>query len=237
MEEKLSGIVLSGVSFGENDKILTIFTLEQGTVSAKIKGVKKAGAKLKFAAEPFCFAEFIFSKNGNMRTVINASLIDSFYPIREDLIKYFSAGTIVEYIKKFLKENIVSNEMFVLAVNSLKELAYGKKSSYDILANFLMEGLSLSGYALNLNGCYKCGVIPKDKIYFDSSIGAFICSDCFSGEGREINLSTFSALLDIKNGRETQREFAIKGLKLLDFYIAVKPEEKLNSLKELIKIS
>ena len=237
MEEKLSGIVLSGVSFGENDKILTIFTLEQGTVSAKIKGVKKAGAKLKFAAEPFCFAEFIFSKNGNMRTVINASLIDSFYPIREDLVKYFSAGTIVEYIKKFLKENIVSSEMFVLAVNSLKEIAYGNRSSYDILVNFLLEGLSLSGYALNLNGCYKCGVIPKDKIYFDSSIGAFICPDCFSGEGREINLSTFLALLDIKNGRETQREFAIKGLKLLDFYIAVKPEEKLNSLKELIKIS
>ena len=45
MEEKLSGIVLGGVAFGENDKILNIYTLEQGVVSAKIKGVKKAGAK------------------------------------------------------------------------------------------------------------------------------------------------------------------------------------------------
>ena len=62
MEEKMSGIVLSAVSVGENDKILNIFTLEKGVVSAKIKGVKKAGAKLKFASEPFCFAEFIFDK-------------------------------------------------------------------------------------------------------------------------------------------------------------------------------
>ena len=61
MEEKLSGIVLGGVNFSENDKILNIFTLEKGVISAKIKGVKKAGAKLKFASEPFCFAEFIFS--------------------------------------------------------------------------------------------------------------------------------------------------------------------------------
>ena len=40
MEEKMSGIVLGGISFGENDKILNIFTLEKGVVSAKIKGVK-----------------------------------------------------------------------------------------------------------------------------------------------------------------------------------------------------
>ena len=63
MEEKLSGIVLGGVNFAENDKILSVFTLEKGVVSAKIKGVKKAGAKLKFASEPFCFAQFIFSKS------------------------------------------------------------------------------------------------------------------------------------------------------------------------------
>ena len=47
--EKLSGIVLGGVSVGENDKILNVFTLQQGVVSAKIKGVKKAGANVLVA--------------------------------------------------------------------------------------------------------------------------------------------------------------------------------------------
>ena len=90
MEEKLSGIVLGGVSYGESDKILNIFTLEKGVVSAKIKGVKKSGAKLKFASEPFCFAEFIFSTSKDRRTVTGASLIESFYPLREDIVKYFA---------------------------------------------------------------------------------------------------------------------------------------------------
>ena len=80
MEEKMSGIVLGGVNFSENDKILNILTLEKGVISAKIKGVKKAGAKLKFASEPFCFAEFIFSKNLDKRTVIGASLLIVFTP-------------------------------------------------------------------------------------------------------------------------------------------------------------
>ena len=89
MEEKARGIVLGGVNFGESDKILKIFTLEKGVVSAKIKGVKKAGAKLKFASEPFCLVEFIFSVSSGRRTIIGASLIDSFYPVREDIEKYF----------------------------------------------------------------------------------------------------------------------------------------------------
>ena len=116
MEEKASGIVLGGVNFGENDKILNIFTLEQGVVSAKIKGVKKAGAKLKFASEPFCFAEFIFMKKGTMRTVKNASLIDSFYPVRENVVKYFCAGTVIEFIKRFYKEEMISEQTFFIAV-------------------------------------------------------------------------------------------------------------------------
>ena len=115
MEEKLSGIVLGGINFGENDKILNVFTPELGVISAKIKGVKKAGAKLKFAAEPFCFAEFIFSKKGSMRTVIGASLIDSFYSLRLDLKKYFCAGSVVEYVKKFIQEGITSSELFIIS--------------------------------------------------------------------------------------------------------------------------
>ena len=61
MEKKVNGIVIRAVSYGESDKILTIYTLEEGLVSARIKGVKKAGAKLKACSEPFCFAEFVLA--------------------------------------------------------------------------------------------------------------------------------------------------------------------------------
>ena len=108
MEEILHGIVLGSVSYGDNDKILTVFTLERGSVCAKIKGVKKAGAKLKFASEPFCFAEFVFSKSGERRTVIGASLLDSFYPLRNDLKTLYLASSCLEFVKRFDVENIVS---------------------------------------------------------------------------------------------------------------------------------
>ncbi len=235
MEEKLSGIVLNGVSFGESDKILNIFTLEKGTVSAKIKGVKKAGAKLKFASEPFCFAEFVLSEVSGRRTVIGASLLESFYPLREDIVKYFAGGTILEFLRKFAKENIVSKELFMLAIQSLKELCYSDKDTIYILCRFLLFALSHSGYALNLNGCVCCGKEIKGKTFFDYNSGGFFCEECFEGQGREINPSTLLGLSRIERGQELEDK-PVKPLRLLDYYVSNKAEENLASLKELLKI-
>ncbi len=238
MEEKMSGIVLGGISFGENDKILKIFTLEQGVVSAKIKGVKKAGAKLKFASEPFCFAEFIFSKRGDMRTVIGASLIESFYPVREDISKYFCAGAIVEFIKKFYREDIVSPETFFEVVAALKSIAYGDTGAKAALVNFFISALKIAGFALSFNGCTRCEGEIDGRIFFDYRLGAFYCEKCFDGTGREVSILTYKALQKAEKGvLEENDEGTLKALKLIEYYLEMRADENLNSLKELIKIS
>lgn len=239
MEEKMSGIVLGGISFGENDKILSIFTLEQGVISARIKGVKKAGAKLKFASEPFCFVEFIFSKKGEMRTVIGASLIDSFYPVREDIVKYFCAGAVVEFIKKFYRQDIVSSDAFLLTVKALENIAYGNGNPKSVLVTFLVDALKDSGFALTLNRCLRCGCENIDgRVFFDYRTGAFFCEKCFDGTGREVSLLTFSALCRSTKGElDDAYDGTDKALRLLDYYIKNRAEENIISLKELTNLN
>lgn len=236
MEEKMSGIVLGGVNFGENDKILNVFTLEQGVVSAKIKGVKKAGAKLKFASEPFCFAEFIFMKKGNLRTVIGASLLDSFYPVREDIFRYFCAGSVVEFIKKFYREEIVSKETFMFAVNALKQIAYGDNPRSSLI-EFLLHALKPAGYALYLNACAACEGKIESQVFFDYRRGAFFCKECFDGVGREIMLITYDALCLADKGQLFDGfEGVNKALSLIDYYLQKRTDESINSLSELVKL-
>lgn len=237
MEEKLSGIVLGSVSYGENDKMLWIFTPERGTVSAGIKGVKKAGAKLKFASEPFCFAEFLFSVKGNRRTVTGASLIDSFYPLRESIEKLFCAGTVAEFVRKFVQEGITAPETFVLTVDTLKKLAYDDEAAKSITVKFLLGALVQAGYGLNMEGCLRCGCEPEGRVFFEYGSGGFSCEKCRSEYCREINAITYKALKKAVNGDildATEADFA---LRLFDFYITNRTEEKLNSLKELVKLS
>ncbi len=236
MDEKLSGIVVGGVNYGDNDRILNIFSLEKGMISAKIKGVKKATAKLKFAAEPFCFAEFVFSRRGAFRTVTGASLLDSFYPLREDIVKYFCGATILEFIKHFQQEGILAPELFLHSVEGLKTLAYGKENPKSALVKYLVKALSLVGYGLNTEGCFHCGSDFTGRAFFDYQEGAFLCEECQTEFCREINFSTYTAIRWAVNGQELEEFLADKALRLIDFYLVNKTEEKLNSLKELIKM-
>ena len=239
MQEKYRGIVLTAVSFGENDKILTIFTLEKGVISARIKGVKKAGAKLKFASEPFCFAEFLFS-SGTLggtpgRTVTGASLIDSFYPVREDIVKFFAGGTVLEFVKKFYRENISDPEFFLSMIEALKNIAYGSADAKAYLAEFLTAALEENGYALKTDGC-PCENVEVNRAFFDYRRGAFFCEECFDGVGREITVTTYNAFIKIGRGERLDGDEGEKCIKLLDYYLEKKAEERLKSLKELIKI-
>lgn len=236
MEEKVQGIVLSGVSYGENDKILSLLTPDKGAISARIKGVKKAGAKLKFASEPFCFAEYVLLKNGEKRTVKSATLIDSFYPVREDLIKYYSSCAVLDFARHMFRVEVDGAKAFIETANVLSKIAYGDEGAKQVLLKFLIKGISLSGYALNLNGCLKCGKVEISKPYFDGNRGGFICEDCFDKDGREINASTLLALRLANQDKELSTEQADYGLRLINYYLGFVTEEKFLSLKELIKM-
>ena len=235
MEEKVSGIVLSAISFGENDKILNIFTLEKGVVSAKIKGVKKAGAKLKFASEPFCFAEYILRESKAGYTVINASLLESFYCIREDIIKYFCGGAILEFVKKFFKEGITDEQAFMCTLQALKKVAFGD-DALSQTSIYFVEALKSVGFGLHLEGCFLCNCENIEKVFFDYHSGAFYCEECFFGEGRQINSLTFKALKKLAEGQAVCKEENIKALRLIDYYLENRIEESVKSLKELLKM-
>ena len=96
MEIKVNALMLRAADYQEHDKVLTLLTAEYGKITAGIKGVKKPNAKLKFAAQPFCFAEYILAKRGDKFTVINCSECESFYDLRTDINKFYAASAAVE---------------------------------------------------------------------------------------------------------------------------------------------
>ena len=116
MEIKVDALVLRTADFGENDKMLTLFSLQYGKISAAIRGVRKAGAKLRFAAQPFCFAEYVLAKRGERNTVVSASLTDGFYALREDIGKFYAAACVTGVADAVLYGGIVNEELFLRAV-------------------------------------------------------------------------------------------------------------------------
>ena len=250
MEFKADALVLRTADWGEYDKIVTLFTAERGKLSAALKGVKRAGAKLKFAAQPFCFAEFVFVEKSGRNTVISASLHDGFYPLREDIACYYAAVVLCEACDKLLFEGIESPTLFLAAVRTLEALSScaeggatdaaggrledGKSGSSYVLLKFLLTALKEAGYPVSAGDCPHCGEQLSGRMRFDMESGAFGCAAC--GGGVPASESTYLAVrAALGQGGEATADGVKRALRLLSAYFSCKTSE-LPSLEEYLRL-
>ena len=91
MEIKTEGIVLQSMDYKDNDKLLTLFSPTLGKILVGARGVKKPKAKLSFAVQPFCFAEYILAEKGGRYTLTGAYQYESFFSLRLDIVRFYAA--------------------------------------------------------------------------------------------------------------------------------------------------
>ena len=231
MEVKINAFVIKSIDYKENDKLLTLYSLESGKITASIKGVKKSGAKLKFASEPFCFAEYILAEKNGRYTVINASYIDSFYNLRLDLKKYYACAVIGEIINVFAEPDVSDKALFSLAINAIKDLCY-KGEEISTLASFLYSAINALGYGFNSYTCHACESIIKGRVFYRFKDGLFSCHNCLSEGFNEIKEETYKAFLNVVNGVEEDNKFLdgqVYLIKFLLYYLNYKTDVKLKS--------
>lgn len=164
MDTKVKGIILSTKDYLEADKIASIFSYEQGVISAKFVGVKKEKAKLKALAQPFTLAEFELIGKKDFHTVKQGLVIDNFPQIISDYNKTVCAFILVDIIKHILPHNKVESNIFLLSVNALKKIE--QEDAEQSLIEFIIEFIDELGEGLNLFD-------TDGKVYLDKMVADF----------------------------------------------------------------
>ena len=100
---KVKAIVVGGVNVKEKDKIITLFTLEKGKISATLKGVRGDKAKLKSAKDIFTFGDFIIEEGKILNIVTSVDIIDKVYMLSKYIEKYYESFAIMYVFFKQLK--------------------------------------------------------------------------------------------------------------------------------------
>jgi len=206
---EVKAVVLSSRDAGESDKLVTLFSLENGIIDAKLVGVKKQNAKLKIFKEPFCFAEFSFVKRGNFFIVSGSNLIDDFGEVSADVDVYFAACDMVKIIEKTSRKNEPSSEMFLEFLRALKAMAYDQILPSHVLLKFVLSTLNQMGYSPSFKSCISCSQ-KFIKAFFNVGSGEVICGDCkralplFETEVFEISKLALSAM-HLTHGTEYAR--------------------------------
>lgn len=238
MEIKTEGVVLQTLDYKDNDKLLTIFSPTLGKVTAGIRGVKKPTAKLAFAAQPFCFAEYVLAQKGGRYTVTGAYLHESFFELREDVERFYSACACAEVARELSLENEKNQGLFIGFIEALKALCLVEEDPAEALISFALIALHESGYPVDLGYLEECEGDLGEKLWFDFADGRFTSFErCTAGE--RASLCTYHVLrkcagLDFDEG-------ALQGgrkraLRLLRAFLSEKTETQFEAFGEFIRL-
>ncbi len=193
---KVKAVVLTNKDCKEKDKLVTLFSLEEGKLFVYFKGVKLDKAKLKAGKEPFTFGEFVIEKGRAGNIVTEVEIIDSFLPIRADIDKYYEACSILDIVLKLFKDP--NPTMFIQVIKSLKAISYDFSPKNYALLKFLLSIFENNGYNLNFDVCSSCKAKLTGKKFLNLDFGEIVCSNCKRNTSVEILPSTMSALKIIK---------------------------------------
>jgi len=199
--DKAKALVLNKRDFRETSIIVDFYTKEFGKVSGLLKGIRSEPEKFASNLEPFSLNEIIFYRktHSNLHLVTQADKLDNFTPVRSSIERTTQAGFMMELINSIMQAEDKNEEIFELAMISLKEL----ETNYNpakISTIFKIKMLNLSGFKPHFDSCVSCNDIISGQARFSLSLGGLLCPRCMQKDpaSRSIFRGTIATVLHIE---------------------------------------
>ena len=236
---RVLAIVLRHADWGEADRLITLYTREQGKMRAVAKGARKITSRKAGHLEPFTQVKLQLSRGRDLFIVTQADMLDSYQPLRESLALTGYASYLIELLDRFVYEDESPNPtLFRLLADSLKRLA-DSEDTWLTVRYYEMRLLDFLGFRPQLFECANCGreIKPEDQ-FFSFPLGGVICPRC--GQGlphlkpisvdtlkylRHFQRSSYGGAARARPGPETRAEAEV----LMQSYFTYLLERELNS--------
>lgn len=183
------GIVLNEIRFQETSKILNIYTLELGKINIMAKGAYRPKSKIIAQTQPFSYCEYEIHKGRSWYYINEASIINSFYNIREQIERLIYGFFILELVNKSVPEEEVNENLFYLLEKTLIVLSEMNEGFLKFLIAFELKFISFLGYRPSLISCSNCNSKDIKLAKFSISNGGVICQNCLDIDRRSISLN------------------------------------------------
>jgi len=177
------GLVIKRKNVGEADKIVTIFSKNQGKISVLAKGVRKVSSRRAGNLELLHQIKFFASGNGKLPVITEAATLTSFKKVKTDLRKLGLAYLLLELIDQFLPEGQENTTLYNQLILFLEGINQSESFEKDkvLVASFQIKLLRETGYLPELYRCIKCGSkLKESNNYLAPHLGGLIDGSCGS---------------------------------------------------------
>lgn len=173
---KTEGLVLRVTPYQEADAMLSVLTREQGLLSLRARGVRRAKSPLKGACQLLAYSEFTIFENRGFHTVNEAAPLEMFLPLRQDLEKLTLAQYFAQVAEVLSQEDAPQSGILPLTLNAIYALTKLDLPQRQVKAVFELRAMCISGFQPDVSGCAVCGAQAPER--FDVSEGCLVCTGC-----------------------------------------------------------
>lgn len=162
---RLEAVVLKRNNIGEADKIITVISKQKGKITFIAKGVRRLNSRKAAHLELFSHASLFLSKGKNWDYLTDIKPLDFFSQIRKKMKLVGAAFQLCQLVYCFTPEHQENKEIYFLLVDSLKQINSQGELNSQMLLNFKIKLLDLTGFGqpknLNLIDDHIASIINK----------------------------------------------------------------------------
>jgi DNA repair protein RecO (recombination protein O) len=190
----LTGMVLSAIPVGEQDKRITILTRERGKITAFAKGARRSTSSLLAAANPFAFGEFEVFQGKSTYTVVKAEISNYFRELATEYESVCYGYYFLEMAQYFAQENADEQQRLRLLYQTLRALESKKFSLPLIRGIYELKTMVIQGEYPNVFSCQHCHK-TEELEFFSNRLRGCVCSQCQKqAGGKPVSKSVLYAL-------------------------------------------
>jgi DNA repair protein RecO (recombination protein O) len=195
------GVVLRTAPLGEADRIVTLLTRRNGRVRAVAKGVRRTSSRFGARLEPGMYVDLQLHQGRSLDTVTQADLLGPYgATIAVHYARYTAAAVMLETAERFAsEERQPAFRLFLLLVGGLRTLAADAHPAPLVLDAFLLRSLAVSGYAMALDDCARCGE-PGPHPSVSVPAGGVVCPQCRPHGSVSASVAAVRLLADLLHG-------------------------------------
>ncbi len=240
---KTKALVIREQPYQDHDKLLTLFTEKEGKQKAIAKGARRRKSGMASAVQLFAFSEMVYYPGKNFASINEARLIESFYPLRDDIKRMTLASYIAELLDVFYDFYQGSDVILKGVTHILYYLTAEKAKNKEALALALQLKLcKMNGIGPVLGRCVHCGK-TTDLVGFSEIGGGTVCAFCantgYTGlSAGELDILRFCMRSPFKIVCETafDESSVLRLFKMMNFYISKHLDRKVKSFDFYISV-
>jgi len=175
---QVEGFVIRHADMGERDRVVTLFTRDEGKLTFIARGARKPGSSLGPCVQMLTRGRFQCVRRRALHLITQAAVVDSYSSMKSDLWCTSCGLYLAELIDAATVEGSANRALYDLVIEVLD--VANRKGVSDVLLRFVeLRLLQHLGFCPALGRCVDCGAeLRPVENALSATLGGVLCPDC-----------------------------------------------------------